>query len=103
MRAVPKQDLVVGKIVDVVRTKSGLVLPDTQNNASVFVLVESIGPEVKHCKPGDIVLAHAFNHIYVRGGFHRVVFKDEETWCDMQDLSPTEILVHEESSNAQVA
>jgi len=88
VKLVPKKNQVTGRIVDIVVTKSGIALPDTQmKGVTVFVLLDKVGPDVKDYKPGDIVLPHHINHVYLRGGaFHRVIFKDEEILGTMEDV-----------------
>lgn len=78
MKVIPKKNQILGRIVDVVRTESGLALPTAQNNATVFAIVDAVGPDVTEYAVGNIVLPAKMNHIYVRGGFHRVIFSDTE-------------------------
>jgi len=82
----PKKTKVLGRLVDVVESDGGLVLPDSKNNATIFVIVDETGPDVTVCKVGDIVLPHHFNHIYIRGGMHRVVFDESDILTDVTEV-----------------
>jgi hypothetical protein len=89
VKLIPKRNQVVGHVVDINATKSGIALPDTQmKGVTIFVQIESVGSDVKDYKEGDIVLPHHINHVFLRGGtFHRVIFKDEEILGVIEDVS----------------
>jgi len=101
----PKRNQVVARTVDVIRTKGGLELPASQNNATVFALIESVGDDVADPDyiPGALVVPHHFNHIYVRGGFHRIVFSDTEILGVVEDVEQSQLSVDgaPASSNGQ--
>jgi len=88
MKLTPKKHQVVGRIVDFTMTKGGIVMPDTQmKGVTVFVLLDAVGSEVTDYKPGDVVLPHHINHVYLRGGsFHRVIFEDKDILATIEDL-----------------
>lgn len=104
MNVKPKRNQVVARTVDVVKTKGGLELPSMQNNATVFALIESVGSEVTDPDyvPGALVVPHHFNHIYVRGGFHRIIFPDTEILGVVSDVDRAQLAIDgETSSNGQ--
>ena len=50
---VPQRNQILGTQVEITTTSSGIVLPDQQGmKASIFVLIESVGPEVTVRAPG---------------------------------------------------
>lgn len=88
MKLRPKGKQVIGRIVDIVSTKSGISLPDSQmKGVTIFVLLDEVGPEVTNYKAGEIVLPHHVNHVFLRGGtYHRVIFEDKEILGVMEDV-----------------
>lgn len=93
MKIIPKRDQVLGRTVDVVRSESGLELPATQNNATILVLIDAVGPDVKGYEPGQLVAPHHLNHIYMRGGFHRVIFSADEILAVVEDIATTQLSI----------
>ena len=95
MKIIPKKNQILGRTVDVVRSESGLELPATENNATIFVLIDAVGPDVTDpdYKEGAIVAPHHINHIYVRGGFHRIIFDDTEILGVVEGISEYEISI----------
>lgn len=88
MKIVPKYGQVMGRVADLARTKSGIEMPNMgPKGVTIFVLIDSVGPDVKDYKPGDVVLPHHINHIVLRGGqYHRVIFDQKEILCTMEDV-----------------
>lgn len=83
----PKNQHILGKIVDVMQSKGGIMLPTSNvKNVTVFVLVKHVGPDVKNCKVGDIVLYLRMNHLWLRDGTHWCQVKDEDVICTVEDL-----------------
>ena len=70
----PQADIIVARLIDMQRTESGIIMPDTQvKGVTAFALVEKVGPDVTRCKAGDVICPRAVEHCYLRGGtFHRV-------------------------------
>lgn len=90
----PKKDLIVGRTVDVVKSAGGLALPDSQHqNVTVFAIIDEIGPDVTGYEVGQIVLPHHLNNIFVRGGFHRIIFHASEIWAVVEGLSEDQLSV----------
>jgi len=62
-------------------------MPDQQGmKASIFVLIESVGSNVKGYKAGDVVLPYKSNQIFLRGGYHRLIFEDKEVLAVAKNL-----------------
>jgi hypothetical protein len=98
----PKRDIIIARLIDMKRTESGLHLPDTEQvkGATIFALVEKIGPDVKSCKPGDVVLPFVINHCWLKGGtYHRAVIKDEAVVASVRGLDPSTIRFVDEHLN----
>lgn len=93
MKIIPKKDQVLGRTVDVVRSVGGLELPATQNNATVLVLIDAVGPDVEGYEPGQLVTPHHLNHIYMRGGFHRVIFSADEILAVVEEVDQGQLSV----------
>ena len=84
---VPQRNQILGTQVEITTTSSGIVLPDQQGmKASIFVLIESVGPEVKDYRPGDVVLPYKSNQIFLRGGYHRLILEDKEVLAVAKNL-----------------
>ena len=87
VKFVPQRNQILGTQVEITATASGIVLPDQQGmKASIFVLIEAVGPEVKDYKPGDVVLPYKSNQIFLRGGYHRLILEDKEVLALAKDL-----------------
>ena len=41
---------------------------------------------MKDYKPGDVVLPYKSNQIFLRGGYHRLIFEDKEVLALAKDL-----------------
>lgn len=79
MKITPKKNHLLGRVVDLTKSEGGLVLPNTSNKVTVFILIDAVGPDVIDYKPGEIVLALKFNWIHMRGGQEpRVIFEESE-------------------------
>ena len=84
---VPQRNQILGTQVEITATASGLVMPDQQAmKASIFVLIEAVGPDVKDYQAGDVVLPYKSNQIFLRGGYHRLIFEDKEVLAVAKDL-----------------
>jgi co-chaperonin GroES (HSP10) len=99
-RLEPLGDNIVGRLVDMTKTAGGLTMPDTQTRGvTAFALVDAIGPDVKSCKVGDIVVPGTMGHVFMRGGaFHRMTFKDKDVLCIVHDLDPETISIQGEGN-----
>jgi co-chaperonin GroES (HSP10) len=87
VKFIPQHNQILGVQVEITETESGIVMPDQQAiKASIFVLIQAVGPEVKDYKVGDIVLPYKSNQIFLRGGYHRLIFEDKEVLALAQDL-----------------
>ena len=87
IRFIPQRNQILGTQVEITTTVSGIVLPDQQGmKASIFVLIESVGPDVRDYKPGDIVLPYKSNQIFLRGGYHRLILEDKEVLAVAENL-----------------
>jgi len=96
IKIIPQSDLIQGRTVDVVKSEGGLALPDLDSRTrgvTIFVLIDSVGPMVTKYRPGQIVLPHNMNHIFVRGGFHRVILKEDEVWGIVDGLEESMISI----------
>lgn len=88
MKLTPKKDQIVARTVDFVKSSAGLVFPEIKGGtkATIFALIESVGPDVKSYKPGQVVLCQRHNQIFLRDGFHRLIFPEEEILSAVDDL-----------------
>lgn len=87
MKITPKKNQVLGTQVEIVATESGIVLPDQERmKASIFLLIEAVGPDVKGYKAGDVVLPHKTNQIFLRGGYHRLIMSEDDILAVVEDL-----------------
>ncbi len=87
VKFVPQRNQILGTQVEITATEGGLVMPDQQGmKASIFVLIEAVGPDVKDYKVGDVVLPYKSNQIFLRGGYHRLIFEDKEVLAIAKDL-----------------
>jgi hypothetical protein len=95
--------MITGRTVDVTKSPGGLALPDSMNNASVLALIDDVGPDVSAYKTGQLVLVQHMNHIYMRGGFHQLIFPDDEIWALVEDVDRKQLSIEgeEESGNGQ--
>jgi len=93
VKIIPKKDQVLGRTVDVVRSAGGIELPATQNNATVLVLIDAVGPDVKGYEPGQLVAPHHLNHIYMRGGFHQVIFSCDKILAIVEDVDEGQLSI----------
>lgn len=97
MRAQPRGKMIVGRVVDTNKTEGGLHLATSEiRNITCFLLVDAVGPEVAQTKVGDIVLYKAGNHIWWRGGYHRLLVHEDEIMCDIEDLDMSTVLINGE-------
>lgn len=94
----PFDNRITGRLVDVTTTEGGLSLPDTQvRGVTAFAIIDTVGPDVKRCKVGDIVVPETMGHIMTRGStFHRVAFRESDVICRVHDLDPSMISIQGE-------
>ena len=95
MKINPKKNQVIGRIVDIALTKSGIALPDTQmKGVTIFVVLDRVGPDVTEYKAGEVVLPRHVNHIWLRGGvLHRVIFEDKDILATVEDVPIDQITI----------
>lgn len=94
MKFEPKNDVLIGRIVDIEQSKEGLILATSEiKNVTVLLLVDAIGPEVKACKVGDYVLYEAMGHAYFRDGSHLGIVRDSKVVAVVTDLDPKTIAI----------
>jgi len=87
VKIVPKKNQILGTQVEITLTASGILMPDQQAmKASIFVLVEAVGPDVKDYKVGDVIMPYKTNQIFLRGGYHKLIFKEEDILAGVEDL-----------------
>lgn len=105
MRIVPQSNMVLGRIVDLTKTKGGLHMANTQaKGVTIFVLVDDIGPDVRNYKKGDVVVPHHVEHIWLRGGqHHRVVFEDTAVRALVEDVDLSQFTVEGEEASHSAA
>ena len=102
MKLEPKWDFLVGRVVDVDKTANGLTLPDTKiQGLTMFCRVDAVGPDVKSCKPGDIILYFRCNHVWLRDRTHAIVIKDSEVLAVVQDLDLARCTIEGETKPAE--
>lgn len=94
MKFEPKNDVLIGRIVDIQQSKGGLALPTSEiKNVTVLLLVDSVGPDVKSCKVGDIILYEALGHAFFRDGSHLGVVRDGKVLAVVTDLDMSTITI----------
>jgi co-chaperonin GroES (HSP10) len=97
MRLEPLGKVIVGRLVDITKSKGGLELPTSQvKNVTVFLLVDSVGPDVTKCKPGDIVLYQKMGHVWTRDGTHFGLAEEDDIKCIVKELDPATIVIEGE-------
>ena len=97
MKLRPINKVIIGRMVDICRTAGGLELPTSQiKNVTVFVLVESVGPGVTVCKPGDILLYRHMGHVYLRDGSHWAILEEENILCHVEDIEADRVTIEGE-------
>ena len=95
---VPKWDFIVGRVVDVNKSETGLALPETKTQGlTLFCKVDAVGPDVNSCKPGDIILYFRCSHVWLRDGTHAIVVKDTEVLTVIEDLDLSRCTIEGES------
>lgn len=107
MQYKPVGSNIIASVVDIDKSKGGLVLPtNSGRNVTMLARVESVGPDVTRCKPGDVVVYHRCNFIILRDGTERITFLDSEVLCTVEGLDETRVEkpskgdVHAEVSSA---
>ena len=94
MKLAPKNNIIIGRMVDIEQSKGGLILPTSEiKSVSVLMLVDSTGPDVKSCEPGDIILYEAMGHAYFRSGEHFGIVRDDKVIAVASDIDPTTIVI----------
>jgi hypothetical protein len=77
-RIKPHTKWIVGRIVDINVSRGGIQLVTGEvKGVTVFLLVDEIGPDVKHAKVGEIILYKTMNHVITRDGQRRAVVIDD--------------------------
>jgi len=102
LELVPQTKWIVGRIVDIDTTKSGLALAQSEmKGVTVFLFVDKIGPDVKHAAVGDVILYKHMNHVWLRDGTHwGVVLDDQDNIvARVQGLDPNRVTVAGEKRN----
>ena len=90
----PKNQHILGRIIDFEQSVGGIVLPTSAvKNVTVLVLVDQIGPDVKNCKVGDVILYLKMNHVFLRDGTHLAQVRDEDVICTVEGLDSKLITV----------
>jgi len=94
MKLHPKNNIIIGRMVDIEQSKGGLILPTSDvKNISVLMLVDAIGPDVKSCVPGDIILYEAMGHAFFRSGEHFGIVRDDKVVSVVTDIDPKTIVI----------
>jgi hypothetical protein len=101
MKILLKPNQILGRIVKVVATKSGLILPSghAQKKESIFFLVDELGSAVTDplCKVGSVVCPTGVSNIILRGAeFH--IIDEASVFCGIGELSPNELEIEGEKS-----
>jgi len=90
----PKNQHILGRIIDFEQSTGGIVLPNSAvKNVTVLVLVDQVGPDVKNCKVGDVVLYLKMNHVFLRDGTHFAQLRDEDVICTVEGLDPKLLVI----------
>lgn len=99
MKIIPKADQLVGRIVDMNRSKGGLVMPETKSmvNVTMLLLVDDVGPDVQRCKPGDFIVYHQCHHVYFRDGTHYAMAVDKDVRAVVEGLDRAQLEIEGES------
>jgi co-chaperonin GroES (HSP10) len=94
MKLTPLGKQIVGRVVDIDKTSTGLSLPTNQvKNVTVFILVDAIGPDVTKCKVGDVILYLKLGHCILRDGTHFGIVNEDDLIAIVSDLDPRTITV----------
>ena len=92
MKFTPKNDLLIGRVVDIIQSKGGLELAASDGkNVTLLMLVDAVGPAVKSCAPGDIIIYEAMGHALFRDGTHLGIVRDEKVVAVVTELDPDSI------------
>lgn len=84
----PLRDHVVIERKQLTKTKAGLILPDTAEEAFQVFCVR-VGPDVKDVKPGDMVQLGAEGHItWVNGSEEKLAIVAEEQIIAKLEICP---------------
>lgn len=91
---IPKRDMIVARLIDMNKTEGGLTLPLSEmRGVSVLARVESVGPDVKSCAVGDIIVPLAVGHCWLRGGLlHWALIEDKNVLCAVEGLDLEKIV-----------
>jgi hypothetical protein len=93
----PKGSFILGKIVDIQESKGGITLATSEiKNVTVMVIVKHVGPDVKNCKIGDIVIYMKMNHIWLRDGTHWAEVDDKDIICTVEGLDHNKLAIEGE-------
>lgn len=87
MKIILKPHQILGDIVKIVATKSGIILAEgsKQKKETILFLIREIGTDVKGYKVGDIVCPASVNNLVLRDqDFH--VIEESTIFCAIGDL-----------------
>lgn len=78
IRLKPQSKWIVGRLIDFDQTAGGVTLAtESPQNVTVLLHVDDVGPEVTHCKVGDVVAYRTMFHVNFRDGTRHAVALDE--------------------------
>ena len=102
MKILLKPNQILGRIVKVVATKSGLILPGgaAQKKESIFFLIDELGSAVTDplCKVGSVVCPMGVSNIILRGAeFH--IIEESAVFCGIGELEPSELEIEGEKKS----
>ena len=102
MRLEPHGNVIIGRLINL-KYKGMIELPDQNKSVTFFVLVDVVGPDVKRCKVGDVVLYLTSRHLWLRDGTHKLIVLDPDVLTTVHDLDPEAITVEGEDDDARKA
>lgn len=92
MELIPQGKQILGRRIEVTRTRSGLHLPSSQlQGITKPVLIDSVGDEVSKYHPGQIVIAHHLNFFALRDGFTRAIFEEKEVMMVIEGVPEDQV------------
>jgi hypothetical protein len=87
IRLLPKGETIGGRVVDFVESDGGIALVEGEvRNVTIFLLVDSIGPQVERCKQGDVIAFHHASHVWTRAGHHFLIVQDKDVYAVVEGL-----------------
>jgi hypothetical protein len=85
MKIVPRRNNVIGGIVQL---SPCVAFDSSPTGVTKFVQVESVGPAVTECEPGDVVLPRHINVVTLGDGTHHVTFEDNDVIAVVEGVEP---------------